>query len=118
MCTIQKPKKRFDYDAYIQGRLIGKYVVIYYDEITDIPEDEVPENNTILAPQPIAIAETGYDIPKISGRFISTITSIQYYPNLKQVFLCVANRSGLAMPTNGCAAGNNLGFHSCRAGPC
>jgi hypothetical protein len=44
MCTLQKPKKRFDYEAYIQGRLVGKYVVIYHDEIDETFTQDINEN--------------------------------------------------------------------------
>ena len=44
MCTLQKPKKRFDYDAYIQGRLVGKYVVIYHEEVDETFTQDIIEN--------------------------------------------------------------------------
>jgi hypothetical protein len=43
MCTLQKPK-RFDYEAYIQGRLVGEYVVIYHDEIDETSAQEIIKN--------------------------------------------------------------------------
>ncbi|KGO88620.1 hypothetical protein Q765_01580 [Flavobacterium rivuli WB 3.3-2 = DSM 21788] len=66
--TENKTAKRFDYNAYIQGRLAGKYVIAYIDEdiyiepltehindsivpFTDIDFDTVPskEGKSILA---------------------------------------------------------------------
>jgi hypothetical protein len=45
MCTLQNqaqistPRRRFDYDAYIKGRLEGRYVVTYIDD--EVAMDEV-----------------------------------------------------------------------------
>ena len=45
--TENKPAKRFDYNAYIQGRRASKYVIAYIDN--DIPEEPLTEhiNNSI-----------------------------------------------------------------------
>jgi len=67
MCTIQKPKKRFDYDAYIKGRLIGKYVVIYHDEIPVEPEVDTSEVEGLQpVSQPLIVIKPD-DIPELSG---------------------------------------------------
>jgi len=54
--TENKPAKRFDYNAYIQGRLAGKYVIAYIDE--DIPEESLTEHiNDSIEP----FADISYD---------------------------------------------------------
>ena len=46
MCTLQNqaqistPRRRFDYDAYIKGRLEGRYVVSYIDDEVAVIEAE------------------------------------------------------------------------------
>jgi hypothetical protein len=46
MCTLQNqdqistPRRRFDYDAYIKGRLEGRYVVTYIDDEVAVNEAE------------------------------------------------------------------------------
>jgi hypothetical protein len=46
MCTLQNqaqintPRRRFDYDAYIKGRLEGRYVVTYIDDEVAVIEAE------------------------------------------------------------------------------
>jgi hypothetical protein len=59
MCTLQNqaqistPRRRFDYDAYIKGRLEGRYVVIYI-------EDEVAVNEA----DPIILTEDIKVVPE------------------------------------------------------
>jgi len=49
--TENKPAKRFDYDAYIQARLAGKYVTAYIDEeISKQPlTDHINDNDEPVA---------------------------------------------------------------------
>ena len=55
--TENKPAKRFDYNAYIQGRLAGKYVIAYIDE--DITEKSLTEHiNDSIEP----FADISYDV--------------------------------------------------------
>jgi len=48
MCFVSRSvtRKVFDYNAYIEGRRKGLYVVIYHD-VTD-ETDQIPENNTAV----------------------------------------------------------------------
>jgi hypothetical protein len=66
MCTLQKPKKRFDYEAYIQGRLVGEYVVIYHDEIDETSAQEIIKNPDI----PTEDTEVTTVLPKDSSPVI------------------------------------------------
>jgi hypothetical protein len=56
MCTLQNqtqintPRRRFDYDAYIKGRLEGRYVVIYIDD-----DDIINEAESIISTDDIEV---------------------------------------------------------------
>jgi hypothetical protein len=57
MCTLQNqaqistPRRCFDYDAYIKGRLEGRYVVIYIDD-----DDIINEAESIISTDDIEVA--------------------------------------------------------------
>jgi len=116
MCTIQKPKKRFDYDAYIQGRLIGKYVVIYHDEIPDKPEIDTTEFQEL---QPV----TQHLIALKPDDGIPELSEVNVYPvnlnqsHLKAATISAINYYGLVVYKIGGFAGAKLVFQSSRAGP-
>jgi hypothetical protein len=52
---ISTPRRRFDYDAYIKGRLEGRYVVIYIDddEIINEVEPIIPTDDIKVVPEDI-----------------------------------------------------------------
>jgi hypothetical protein len=81
MCTLQNqaqistPRRRFDYDAYIKGRLEGRYVVIYIEDDVAVNEAEpiiltddlkvVPEDieeNSLQLSSPDNIGSPRFDI--------------------------------------------------------
>ena len=96
MCTIQKSKKRFDYDAYIKGRLIGKYVVIYHDEIPDEPEIEASEVEEIYpVDQPLIPIKSNDNILELSGLYVSQFNQPLFY--LEPVYADIPDFDSLAM---------------------
>jgi hypothetical protein len=92
MCTVQKPKMRLDYNAYMQGRRAGKYVVIYIEDTppdiqnTAIDEDTAPvanERTDNVIEITKGITETT-DVNSTSTSFVSdgvTNTSARYNPD-------------------------------------
>ena len=53
-----KPAKRFDYNAYMEGRRVGKYVIKYIEE--DLPEEVVTESaiNILITVEEVLPEET------------------------------------------------------------
>lgn len=96
MCTLQKPKKRFDYDAYIHGRLVGKYVVIYHDEI-----DEASTQDTIEKPDlPSEDTEVTTVLPKDSSpvifeRIVHRVDFTLPYHSTNPAYIGLPNPEGL-----------------------
>jgi hypothetical protein len=100
MCTIQNPKKRFDYNAYIQGRLIGKYVVIYHDEV-----DEASTQDTIENPDaPTEDTEVIAVLPRIDNPDtyevnVHRVNFNQSYHNTNPAYIALPNSEGLNVYT-------------------
>ncbi|KGO88123.1 hypothetical protein Q765_03480 [Flavobacterium rivuli WB 3.3-2 = DSM 21788] len=116
MCTIQKPKKRFDYDAYIQGRLIGKYVVIYHDEIPDEPEIKASEVEELLPiAQPLIPIKFGNDILELSGLYVSQFNQPLFY--LEPVYIGAPDFESSAMDKGCLLPVVKPAFPNGRAGP-
>jgi len=118
MCTIQKSKKRFDYDAYIQGRLIGKYVVIYHDEIPDEPEIKASEVEGLQpVSQPLIGIKPEDDIPELFEVNVFKVAFDQSYLSIKSTYTGVPNRKGLAVYESDWIFGVKPNFPNSRAGP-
>ena len=117
MCTIQKPKKRFDYDAYIQGRLIGKYVVIYHDEIPDEPEIDTTEVEELQPVDLLLIAiKTDDDVQELSKVNVYKVTLNESH--LKATtYNGKSNRKDLTAYKNDWIFGVKPNFPNGRAGP-
>jgi len=116
MCTIQKPKKRFDYDAYIQGRLIGKYVVIYHDEIPDEAGTDSTEVEGLQPlSQPLIAILPDDDVQELSE--VNVFKVMLNQSHLKAAIFCAVNCGGLAAYKIGGFAGAKLALQSSRAGP-
>jgi len=116
MCTIQKPKKRFDYDAYIQGRLIGKYVVIYHDEIPEEPEIKASDVEGLQhLSQPLIAILPDDDVQELSE--INVFEVMLNQSHLKAAIICAVNCGGLAAYKIGEFAGAKPNFPNGRAGP-
>ena len=118
MCTIQKPKKRFDYDAYIQGRLIGKYVVIYHDEIPDEPEIKTSEAEELRAiAQPLIAIKSDDDISELFEVNVIQVAFDQSYFSIKPNYTGVLNHKDLDVHGSHWIFGVKPDFPNGRAGP-
>jgi hypothetical protein len=118
MCTLQKPKKRFDYEAYIQGRLVGKYVVIYHDEIDETFTQDINENPDL----PSEDTEIIFVLPKDSSpgifeRIMRRADFSLLYHNTNPAYIGLPNPEGLN-GYRGHLAPNVKAMMACsRAGP-
>jgi hypothetical protein len=96
MCTLQKPKKRFDYEAYIQGRLVGKYVVIYHEEVDETFTQDIIKNPDL----PSEDTEVTTVLPKDSSpvifeRIVHRVDFGQPYQNINPIHVGLPNPEGL-----------------------
>ncbi len=127
MCTAQKPKKQFDYKAYIEGRLAGKYVVIYKEDTQSIMVDENLKIQEIIAEtansddvsvpdiqNDVAIASKCYD-PDESQRFQPADAMV----HSAEILTITASLFGAKVLTiaNSVIAKGNITAESSRAGP-
>ena len=121
MCTTQKPTKRFDYDAYIQGRMIGKYVVIFHDILPEVPDEIVPEVAEVTpVPQEIIVTKPDNDIPEIcelNVYSVNHLSSNKSFPKTETAYTIMASRNGLAMSVNGYLSASKTFISRSRAGP-
>jgi hypothetical protein len=118
MCTLQKPKKRFDYDAYIQGRLVGKYVVIYLDEIDETFTQDIIENPDAPSEDTEVIAVLPRDSsPVIFERIGHRVDFTLPYHSTNPAYIGLPNPEGLNV-YRGRLAPNVKPMMACsRAGP-
>lgn len=121
MCTTQKPTKRFDYDAYIQGRMIGKYVVIFHDIMPEVPEETVPE---VAEVEPVAqeliVTKPDNDIPEICELNVYNVnhfSSNKSFHKTETAFTGMTSHNGLAMSANGYLSASKPFISRSRAGP-
>jgi hypothetical protein len=118
MCTLQKPKKRFDYEAYIQGRLVGKYVVIYHEEVDETFTQDIIENPDL----PSEDTEVTTVLPKDSSpvifeRIVHRVDFTLPYRNTDPIHIGLPNPKGLNV-YEGRLAPNVKPMMACsRAGP-
>lgn len=128
MCTAQKPKKQFDYKAYIEGRLAGKYVVIYKEDTQSIAsKDEiqavqdaiaaVSDSNdiaTTIIQNDVAIASKCFD-PDESHRFKPADAMV----HSAEILTITASLFGAKVLSiaNSVIAKGNITAESSRAGP-
>ena len=121
MCTTQKPTKRFDYDAYIQGRMIGKYVVIFHDILPEVPDEiasEVAEVKPV--PQELIVTKPDNDIPEISVLNVYHVNHFslkKFFINVENAFTGMTSHNGLAMSANGYLSASKPFIPRSRAGP-
>jgi hypothetical protein len=118
MCTIQKPKKRFDYEAYIQGRLVGKYVVIYHDQIDETSTQDIIENPDAPTRHTEVIAVLPKDSSPVTlERNVHRVDFNQPYQNINPAYIGLPNPEGLNV-YRGRLAPNVKQMMACsRAGP-
>jgi hypothetical protein len=96
MCTLQKPKKRFDYEAYIQGRLVGKYVVIYHDEIDETFTQDINENPDLPSGDAEVITILSVDSRLVTvERSVHRVNFSQHYRNTNPIYIGLLNPKDL-----------------------
>jgi len=118
MCTLQKLKKRFDYEAYIQGRLVGEYVVIYHDEIDETFTQDIIENPDAPSQDTEIISVLPRDSrPGISERIVPRADFTLPYHSTNPAYIGLPSPEGLNV-YRGRLAPNVKPMMACsRAGP-
>lgn len=111
MFTIegQKPARRFDYDAYIKGRMAGKYVVTYIEE--EIPEEDVASNSDDISP--VLLTNPVRDYFNNSSATIS-LNSSDFFSSEIQDFALLYQ---LLLPKNNIPYLLRKGILNCRGAP-
>lgn len=89
-----KPAKRFDYNAYMEGRRIGKYVIKYIEE--DLPEEVVTESaiNILITVEEVLPEETITETAVNSTKPVKEITDALIYDTDKDTVSIISIDTG------------------------